>query len=75
MGLRNGVLKYHKATVEICFPEDHICCDLCPLMETYSRKQCRRTGEYLFDSRTIGYNCPMKFENEDDEYAEYGNLE
>lgn len=60
----SGVTRYRKSTVEIYFPEDHVCCDLCPLLETYARKQCRRTGEYLLDTRTIGFDCPLKFEEE-----------
>lgn len=59
-----GVARYEKATVIINFPEGYICCDLCPLMETYSRKQCRRTGEYLLDTRTIGFECPLEFKEE-----------
>lgn len=59
-----GVARYEKAAVVINFPEGHICCDLCPLMETYSRKQCRRTGEYLLDTRTIGFECPLEFKEE-----------
>lgn len=62
----SGCTLYAKATVDIYFPDGHVCCDLCPLMETYSRKQCRRTGEYLFDSRTTGLNCPLKFEGDTD---------
>ena len=62
---QSGCSLYAKATIDIYFPDGHVCCDLCPLMETYSRKQCRRTGEYLFDSRTIGLNCPLHFESED----------
>lgn len=63
----NGCVKYIKATVEINFPDGHLCCDLCPLMETYARKQCRRTGEYLLDTRvTVGYDCPLKFEKENE---------
>lgn len=59
----NGVAYYTKATAEIYFPEDHVCCDLCPLMETYARKQCRRTGEYLLNTRdVVGYNCPLVFD-------------
>lgn len=62
----NGIPWYTKATAEIFFPTDHVCCDLCPLMETYARKQCRRTGEYLLDTRaTVGYECPLKFGTED----------
>lgn len=60
----NGVRKYVHAIASIHFPKDHVCCDLCPFLETYARKQCRRTGEYLFDTRTIGLDCPLKFEEE-----------
>ena len=64
----NGVTHYTTATVEIHFPGDHVCCDLCPLMETYARKQCRRTGEYLLDTRaTVGYDCPLNFNKENDD--------
>lgn len=63
----NGCNTYTKATVEIYFTGSHVCCDLCPLMETYSRKQCRRTGEYLADTRGVGYWCPLNIQeaNED----------
>lgn len=64
-GIKSGVSQYAHATVDLYFPDGHVCCDLCPLMETYARKQCRRTGEYLLDSRTTGLNCPLKFESED----------
>ena len=61
----NGVRWYTAAQVEIYFPEGHVCCDLGPLLETYARKQCRRTGEYLLDTRvTVGFECPLKFNNE-----------
>ena len=64
----NSCLWYTEGQISIYFPEGHICCDLCPLMETYARKQCRRTGEYLLDTRTIGYRCPLKFiENKQEE--------
>lgn len=65
--MESGVRRYIMAAASIYFPEDHVCCDLCPLMETYSRKQCRRTGEYLVDTKTIGYECPLQFINEEDE--------
>ena len=32
--------------VSVYFDQDHICCQFCPFFETYSRKQCRLTGEY-----------------------------
>lgn len=63
----NGCLKYTEATVTIYFPEGHVCCDLCPLMETYSRKQCCRTGEYLLDSRTVGLWCPLEIKEKNDD--------
>lgn len=67
MPTKNSTLWYTEATVSIYFPEGHICCDLCPLLETYARKQCRRTGEYLLDTRsTIGFECPLIFENKED---------
>lgn len=69
MGVKNAVLRYTRATIDINFPEDHVCCDLCPLLETYARKQCRRTGEYLLDTRTIGFECPLKFEEEQDGFS------
>jgi len=58
----NGVSYYTKATVEIGFPEDRVCCAFCPMLETYARKQCRRTGEYIADDRYVGYYCPLNFE-------------
>lgn len=64
----NGVSYYTKATVDIGFPEDDVCCYRCPLMgvETMSnREYCRRTGEYLPAPRDIvGLNCPLNFEKE-----------
>ena len=73
---KNGVRWYQAATARIFFPEGHVCCDLCPLMETYARKQCRRTGEYLSqDTRvTVGYECPLEFETKevnDERKSEY----
>ena len=58
---KNSTLWYTAASVTIFFPEDHVCCDLCPLLETYARKQCRRTGEYLLDTRVTGNECPLVF--------------
>ena len=60
----DGVRWYAEATVKIYFPEGQVCCDLCPLMETYARKQCRRTGEYLLDTRTTGHWCPLEINEE-----------
>lgn len=61
MATKNGVAWYTEATAKIYFPEGHVCCDFCFAMETYARKQCRLTGEYLADTRGIGYMCPLQF--------------
>lgn len=60
----NSTLWYIKAQATIYFPEGKICCDYCPLLETYSRKQCRQTGEYIIDSRLTGLWCPLKVDDE-----------
>ena len=65
----NGCTKYTKTTLEIFFPEGHVCCDLCPALETYARKQCRRTGEYLLDTRITGVWCPLIFEDKEDKHG------
>lgn len=68
---RSGVSYYTKATLEIGFPEDDLCCWWCPLMGiemASSREICRRTGEYLaVPKATVGYNCPLKFEEKENE--------
>ncbi len=66
-----GVGWYSKATVEIGFPEDDICCYRCPLMGVEiksDREYCRRTGEYLPAPRDIvGLNCPLEFEKQEND--------
>ena len=54
------VLTYQETRVSIFFPEGEVKCALCPLLETYARDQCRRTGEYIFDRRGVGLWCPLK---------------
>lgn len=53
-------LEYDIATVTIAFPKGRMCCQFCPLLETYARNQCRRTGEYIADTRGRGYWCPLE---------------
>lgn len=60
----NGVESYTAASVSIFFEPGHECCDYCPLLETYARKQCRKTGEYIVDSRGRGRWCPLVFADE-----------
>lgn len=57
--ISSSVKYYTMASVEIGFPEDKVCCALCPLLETYARQQCRRTGEYITETKTVGYYCPL----------------
>lgn len=61
----SGCTEYIKAFVDINFEKDHFDCAHCPLLETYARKQCRRTGEYIIDDRTTGYWCPLVKEGEE----------
>jgi len=63
----NGCTEYTKTTVEIFFALDHIACQFCPLLETYSRNMCRRTGEYIVDTRTTGIWCPLQIQGGTDE--------
>ena len=68
-GMKDGVLEYESFWVDIHFEADHVACQYCPILETYSRNQCRRTGEYIIDPRyTVGRGCPLipinKEENE-----------
>lgn len=73
MALRNESMRYEKRLIDIYFPPDRVCCALCPLMETYSRKQCRRTGEYIVDDRNPGYWCPLM--DETGKRINYYNIE
>lgn len=65
MAINRCVRYYTTAMVEISFPEDRVCCEFCPLLETYARAQCRRTGEYIADRRGIGYDCPLIFKEDE----------
>ena len=56
--VKDAVLSYVKRTVDINFTGE-VCCARCPLLETYSRKQCRVSGEFIVDDRTVGGWCPL----------------
>ena len=64
-------IEYIKTRAVIYFPKGEMSCRFCPLLETYSRNQCRRTGEYIVDTHGIGMYCPLEIEevkeNEDGE--------
>lgn len=55
----NGCLEYTVMTVDISFEKGEESCRFCPLLETYARNQCRRTGEYIVDTRGRGRWCPL----------------
>lgn len=62
--MKNGVLEYTKATTDIFFPRGEERCRYCPLLQTYSRNQCMRTGELVPDINGRGVWCPLRFEEE-----------
>lgn len=52
--------QYIETTLKIYFDPGHVACAYCPCLETYSRNQCRMTGEYIVDTRyTVGCWCPL----------------
>ena len=61
MATKNEVLRYTEASVDIYFPAGEEKCALCPLLQTYSRNQCMRTGELIADTRGRGMWCPLNF--------------
>lgn len=66
--MTNDVTEYIEADVSIFFEPDHVACQYCPLLSETPRYQCRRTGEYIHDTRvTIGRWCPLIFNAEDAE--------
>lgn len=52
-------LSYAERWVNIFFTDGEVCCKYCPMLETYARKQCRRTGEYIINDNIQGYWCPL----------------
>lgn len=63
----DGVRRYVRTRIDINFPEGEYKCRYCPLLETYSRNMCRRTGEYIVDINGIGWDCPLKILEEEEE--------
>lgn len=64
----SGCREYVKASVDIFFTGDTVRCAQCPLLETYSRNMCRRTGEYIVDTKGVGIWCPLEIEEENNEF-------
>lgn len=76
MATAQSCTEYTVRWVEIPFTGDTVCCARCPLLETYARKQCRRSGEYILDDRVTGFWCPLRETPETPpRYTEYINKE
>ena len=60
----DGCTSYEERWVNIFFTDGEVCCKYCPLLEKYSRDQCRRTGEYITNTNVTGYWCPLLKPNE-----------
>lgn len=56
-------LTYTTKYARIHFTGETVTCMCCPCFETYARKQCRLTGEYIADGHLKGYWCPLLDKN------------
>lgn len=65
----NGCAEYTRTTVDIFFQKDDVRCKYCPLLQTYSRNQCMRTGELIVDVMGRGMWCPLTIEKEEEHYG------
>lgn len=65
--MKDGVTRYTEATVTLYFPANDVRCALCPLLQTYSRNQCMRTGELIADTRGRGIWCPLEIKEGENE--------
>ena len=59
MATESSCLDYTSTSITINFPKDRVCCQFCPLLQTYSRNQCMRTGELITDIKGVGGWCPL----------------
>lgn len=67
MATKSSCIRYVTATAVLHFPEDEgVRCSLCPCQETYARKQCRLTGEYLADGYLRGGFCPLIYKESEE---------
>ena len=64
----SGTTEYERRWLPVWFPKGFVFCELCPALETYARRQCRRTGEYLLEGKrgeiTFGGRCPLLTDEE-----------
>lgn len=64
MAIQNIVSQYTKARVEINFVRGEERCKYCPMLQTYSRPYCQRTGELIVDTMGRGMWCPLIFKED-----------
>ena len=57
--VENVCTSYEERWVNIFFTDGQVKCKFCPLLQTYSRPYCMRTGELLVSTETTGYWCPL----------------
>lgn len=71
MADKSSCIEYTSTSVVINFPKDRVCCQLCPLLQTYSRNQCMRTGELIDDIKGVGGWCPLADYDSGERYGQY----
>lgn len=59
MATKNSHTEYHYYVAKLVSFDGPIRCENCPLLQTYSRKKCELTAEYIGDTRRAGYICPL----------------
>lgn len=53
---------FASAEIQVCFPEDEVCCEWCPFIRHYDsidRDKCSLTEEILYSRRLRGQHCPL----------------
>ena len=67
MAFTKTVRYYTRATLDVSFPEDKVCCGYCPLayrLDKYTSK-CPFTGQLNFTpALSVQESCPLKFEGD-----------
>nr|DAG01740.1 MAG TPA: hypothetical protein [Siphoviridae sp. ctSMg55] len=67
--MKNGLYIPVETRVSVFFEKEHINCACCPFFETYSREQCRLSGEYIINKHGRGYYCRLELPEEAYEYS------
>lgn len=62
--MRDEVYTPVECRVSLFFKAGHIECNFCHLLQTYDRRECRRTGELLLPGQLRGMYCPLEIPGE-----------